>query len=75
MNNSKLSERLRFDMKFLLWRAEVYQLQLEEVESRFREINDEYLSLAQGEQSTHIARELSEWHLILSHLAHPAQSA
>jgi len=75
MDGSNLSERLRFDMKFLLWRAEVYGLDRRELESRYQQLQEEYLALASGDQRNRIRRELSDWHLILSNLSHSIKSA
>ena len=37
MRSSQLSDRLAFDIKFLLWRAEVHLMPAEEIASRYRE--------------------------------------
>lgn len=75
MDCIKLSERLRFDMKFLLWRAEVYTLPSRDIEKRFRELSDEYMAMAAQEERDRVSRELSDWRMILSAMMHPAKSA
>jgi len=75
MDGSNLSERLRFDMKFLIWRAEVYSFSASELEARFQQISNEYLALASVDQRQRISRELADWRLIVRSLATPSQSA
>lgn len=76
MEDSSLDERLRFDIKFLIWRAEVHELDAQAVEARYQAIREQYLHLAQPEQRQWLEANLDEWHLVLRSLAPPeAQSA
>lgn len=76
MEGNKVSERLRFDVKFLLWRAEVYALTHQEIEARFDELRREYRQLAEGvaEQKL-VDRQLNDWHPIVMAMASTAKSA
>lgn len=61
MPYSKLADRLIFDIKFLLWRAEVHLLPSEEITRRYREIERRYLALADTDEVGLVRREIAQW--------------
>ncbi|WP_207061457.1 hypothetical protein [Motiliproteus sp. SC1-56] len=70
MGYSRLSDRLAFDIKFLLWRAEVHVMSPEEIASRYREIEQRYLSLAEErEDQEKLRAEIASWRGPLSQVA------
>ncbi|WP_210395601.1 hypothetical protein [Motiliproteus sediminis] len=76
MEGKKINERLRFDVKFLLWRAEVYALSPQDIEVRFDELRREYAQLAEGPYELRLVeQQLRDWHPIITALASTAKSA
>ena len=61
MSETKLIERLEFDIKFLLWRAEVHSLPAIEIHHRYEEISQHYLKLSDAQIEAVVKAILAGW--------------
>ncbi len=73
MTHSKLTEKLEFDIKFLLWRAEVHNLAPADIRRRYQEIEQHYLELSDHRSADLVRDILAVWHSEIERLSNHNQ--
>ncbi len=61
MDTSRLIEKLEYDVRFLLWKAKIQNLTALEIERRYQQIEQSYLSLSDQPQVDVIKYKLAGW--------------
>ncbi|WP_207062469.1 hypothetical protein [Motiliproteus sp. SC1-56] len=75
MSHSRITARLEYDIKHLIWRAGVHELTSEEICARFEQIKREYLSISTTEERGLLMKQFDEWEVVLADRAPQAMVA
>ena len=66
MTHSRLTARLEYDIKHLIWRAQVHELSRQEINHRFEQIKREYLQISAAHERGLLVQKMDEWEVILA---------
>lgn len=66
MTPSRITARLEYDVKHLIWRAQVHGLASDEIYQRFEQIRREYLQISTVSERGLLLNKLDEWEVALA---------